>query len=461
MLKSWSETAYAVDSRAQVLKTASAHENSAASYRPAKFNVFQRLVRQWEGLHPYNGAQILKISGTVDLNLCREAWLGALDSLNLGVVCISDNAYGHRCLNGEATFHGVVLCPEGTEMDGWLSQELNHRFEPGGGVPFRPFVIQEKEYFWMGLVYQHWVADSASIRMLMHEWFVRQYDPGKASRRSVRFDAGGYLSLFGGNRRASPATEVLLSSLRWQCRFKKARRIEDREKFQDMSLRFAAFRAPDGLIDPLRNAARRVGGTVNDIFLGAIAQVCDECVPALRRLRRRELAIGSIVDLRPISDRPLSDVFDLLLGFTCVSCSAKDLGHWPGLMKSITRQTQEQKCGGLPLASCLRMAAGLVVGKYYSRERVIEFYRKRVPLAGANSNVNLNRCWAGKYARGQLLDYVRAAPTGPMTPVVFTTTTLGDSLSLGLTYRSGIISPRQAGTIGDKFIGRLREIADS
>jgi len=453
MLKVWSETDYPAE------LTASRRAKIDSTPDRAKLNVFQRLVRQWEHIHPYNGAQILKIRGTADLQDCQKAWLDALDFLNLGVVSISQDAYHHRCLNGEAMYHGVVLCPEGTKLDNWISDQLNRPFDPAGGVPFRPFVIQEDGHFWMGLCYQHWVADSASIRILIHEWFVRQYDPSRASHRPVRFHAGGYLSLFGPQRGGCPPTEVLLSTLRWHSQFKKARRIEDREKFQDMSLRFARLNAPDGLIDPLRRAARRLGVTVNDLFLAAIAQVCDQCVPAERRLRRRELAIGSIVDLRPSAGQPLNDVFDLLLGFTSICCRTGHLEHWPELIQTVANQTRQQKRGGLPLASCLRMAYGLVVGKYFSREKVIEFYRKRVPLAGASSNVNLNRCWAGKYADCPVLDYIRVAPTGPMTPLVFATTTLGDHLSIGLTYRSAIIPPAQAAIIGQKFIARLREIA--
>ena len=289
----------------------------------------------------------------------------------------------------------------------------------------------------------------------------RQYDPSRASRRPVRFSPGGYLSLFGPQRGGCPPTEVLLSTLRWPAQFKKARRIEDREKFRDLSLRFAFLNAPAGLIERLRQVARRLDVTVNDLFLAAIAQVCDRGVPAQRRFRRRELAIGSIVDLRPHAGRPLSDVFDLLLGFTSICCRPADLNNWPQLIESVARQTRRQKRGGLPLASCLRMAPGLFVGKYLSREKVIEFYRKRsVPLAGANSNVNLNRCWAARYADHPVLDYIRVAPTGPMTPVVFATTTLGNQLSVGLTYRSAIITPAQAAIIGRKFIARLGEIAD-
>jgi NRPS condensation-like uncharacterized protein len=226
-----------------------------------------------------------------------------------------------------------------------------------------------------------------------------------------------------------------------------------------MSLKFAVLNTPRGLIDPLRRTARRLGVTVNDLFLAAIAQVCDECVPAEHRLRRRELAIGSIVDLRPSSDQPLNDVFDLLLGFTSICCQTIHLNHWPQLIESVAKQTRQQKRCGLPLASCLRMAYGLVVGKYLSREKVIEFYRKRVPLAGANSNVNLNRCWAAKYSGNPVLDYIRVAPTGPMTPLVFATTTLGSHLSIGLTYRSALIPPAQAAVIAQKFIARLTDIA--
>ncbi len=453
MLKLWSQTDYPPQ------LTPPPHAHSDSKRDSTRFNVFQRLVRQWENLHPYNGAQILKIHGTVDLDLCRRSWLDALDFLNLGVVSVSQGSYHHRCLNGEAIYHGVVLCPEGTQLEKWISDDLNRPFDPPGGVPFRPFVIQEKGHFWMGVCYQHWVADSASIRMLIHEWFVRQYDPSRAAHRPIRFSPGGYLSLFGPQRNGCTPTEVLLSTLRWHTQFKKARRIEDRDKFQDLSLKFTVLNTPPGLIDPLRRAARRLGVTVNDLFLAAIAQVCDQCVPAERRHRRRELAIGSIVDLRPSADQPLNNVFDLLLGFTSICCKNNQLNHWPELIESVAKQTRQQKRCGLPLASCLRMAYGLVVGKYFSREDVIEFYRKRVPLAGASSNVNLNRCWAAKYSGNPVLDYIRVAPTGPMTPLVFATTTLGSQLSIALTYRSAILPPSQAEIISQKFITRLTEIA--
>ena len=98
-------------------------------------------------------------------------------------------------------------------------------------------------------------------------------------KRPARIHAGGYLSLFGPQRDGWQAAGVLLSSLRWHSQFRRARRIEDREKFQDMSQSFFLLDAQEGLIDRLRGSARATGATVNDVFLAAIAQVCDQYGP--------------------------------------------------------------------------------------------------------------------------------------------------------------------------------------
>jgi hypothetical protein len=424
-------------------------------------NVFQRLVRQWESLHPYNGAQVLKIEGEVDLQLCRSAWLDALAALNLGVVSIQKNSYRYRRMNGEAIYHGVAECPAGTRLEEWISSEMNRPFDDGQGVPFRPFVIRESGHFWMGLCYQHWVADSTSIRMLIHEWFARQFKLEAAINRPLRIHAGGYLSLFGPHCPRSRPGSALAATMRWHEEFRRVRRIEDPVGFRDMAMGFELFNAPPGLIDSVCKSARSAGAKVNDLFLAAIARVCDEFVPAEAKFRRRQLAIGSIADLRPSAGKPVGDVFDLLLGFAVVRCKAHEMNDWRKLVGAIARQTQDQKLGALPLSSFMRMGIGLIAGKWLSREKVMEFYRKRVSLAGANSNVNVNRCWAGKYAGCRLLDYVRVAPTGPMTPLVFATTTFGSNLSVGLTYRPAIVPAETARRAGARFIEYLHEISTS
>ena len=77
------------------------------------------------------------------------------------------------------------------------------------------------------------------------------------------------------------------------------------------------------------------------------------------------------------------------------------------------------------------MVVGLTIGRLLGRDKMVEFYRKRMPLAGGISNVNLNRSWAGEFHPEPLLDYIRVSPTGPLMPLVFTPTTLGKKMHLG------------------------------
>lgn len=453
MLKSWSET----DRLSPKAKAIPSSKSDAG--RGIRLNVFQRLARQWDLLHPYNGAQALRIRGEADVDALRAAWHDAMESMGLGEVRIAQDSYRYYCLNGQAIHHSVVQVPAGTSLEDWISQEINRPFDADGAVPFRPFVIQDQGHYWMGICYQHWVADSASVRMLMREWFVRVFDPKSASRGPIRTWAGGYLRLFGPHREGWRTAEAILSSLRWHSQFRRARRIEDPQMFGNMSVRFRMIDAPANLVAPLCTAAKRLGVTVNDLFLAAIAESCNRFVPAPRRYRRRDLAIGTIVDLRPRADQPIDDVFNLFLGFTSVCCRPAHLAKWETLLSAVSTQTQRQKRAGLPLASWIRMIAGLVAGRYLSREDVVDFYRKRVSLAGANSNVNLNGSWASRYHPGLLEQYVRVAPTGPMTPLVFAMTTMGSELSIGLTYRPAILPPDRAGMLAEAFLKRISDVA--
>jgi hypothetical protein len=56
-----------------------------------------------------------------------------------------------------------------------------------------------------------------------------------------------------------------------------------------------------------------------------------------------------------------------------------------------------------------------------------------------------------QYHPDPLLEYIRVSPTGPMMPVVFTTTTLGNQLHFGLSTRDSIVPPHDAQALADAF----------
>src|SRR5437868_2338323 len=103
---------------------------------PASLNVFQKLARQWDVIHPYNAAQILKIEGTPDADLWQNAWHDALNDLGLGKVKLAGQHYRYECLNGEMSQYGVQIFargekggPAGIKLEDHISEQLNRRFD--------------------------------------------------------------------------------------------------------------------------------------------------------------------------------------------------------------------------------------------------------------------------------------------------------------------------------------------
>jgi hypothetical protein len=311
------------------------------------------------------------------------------------------------------------------------------------------------------------VADSASIRALLREWFCRVYDPRAARRRPLRVATNGYWPAFGPSARGWKLDDGLLTSLRWSSRLKRARRI-NAPGFDDYRTHFTTHRLPDGMVEPLLAASRAAGVTLNDVFLAAVAEVCAAHGCLERARRRQDVALGCIVDLRARAreggaggarDGAMSDVFGLFLGFTSVLCRPRDLRAWDRLVQSVAAQSRAHKRAGVPEASMIRMLAGLVAHRLLGPEKVKQFYRKRIPLAGGVSNVNLNGSWPQRYHPAPLLDYVRVSPSGPMMPLVFTPTTLGKRLNFGLTCRSSVVPPERAEAMSRTFADRLMRVA--
>jgi len=427
--------------------------------QPGRLNVFQRLVRQWDGLHPYNAAQALKITGQADREAVSAAWHEALASLGLGRVRVSGGEYRFEYLNGDASEHSPRWVDPALGVQAWLEQEMNRPFHADGDMPFRPFVIQHGDYHWMGVAYQHWVADSYSIRLLLGQWFALLYDPAAVRPEPAQIGGGGYGKLFGPQRGQWRLTEAVLASLRWSAKTSRLRRIDPGAKAENLDSGLKILQLPRGLIERIAASAHDRGVTVNDVFLAAIAQACARYGPMRRTRRRRDLAVGSIVDLRRDSCEDLSGVFDLLLGFTGVICRLAQLRDFDRLLTAVAAQTRQQKANGHAQASVLRMLVALGVGRRLSASRLLTFYRKRCSFAGATSNLNLNGSWAGRYAGQPLLDYLRVAPTGPVTPIVLATTTLGEGMNIAMTYRRALLTPEMVDGIADSIVKRLKEFA--
>jgi hypothetical protein len=226
----------------------------------------------------------------------------------------------------------------------------------------------------------------------------------------------------------------------------------------DHDTRFQLIEARPGLITQIRAVARSRKVKVNDIILAALAEACAKYVPLQPRRNRRDVAVGSVVDLRPYGPPGLSNTFGLFLGFTNVICQPAELRDFNRLLYAVAKQTRHQKSTGVAQASLMWMGAAMFIGLLSKPDELYHFYRKELPLAGGSSNVDLTQTWAADYHPAPLLEYIRISPTGPMTPLAVTTTTLRDHFHLGITHRTGLIPSEKAAAIAKMCMDRLESL---
>jgi hypothetical protein len=428
----------------------------------ARLNVFQMLVRKWEAHHPYNAAQALRIAGSADVSAWTAAWGECLATSGLGRV-VSDQRY----YRFERAGDGGVACAaiaDRCAFDEQMSQQLNRRFDPQE-LPLRPMLLTcaqgaGGETFYAVIVYRHWIADSVSIRMLLGDWLERVRHPGAGRSSAFRLPPRGYWGAMGPARNGWDGVEAFLNMARRHTRLRQARKVAS-TNLADPRTGFMTLAAPAGLADGLRRYARSRRVTVNDLLLASLAEACALHVPMQYRAKRRDLAVGSIVDLRRYCREDLSNTFGLYLGFTNVVCRPEHWRDFERLLRVVTAQTHHQKSDGVLASSIMWLTVALALGRLGRADDIYHFYRKELPLAGGLSNVHVDGAWPGESERALVLEYLRVSPTGPMTPVAFTVTTVRDRMSLGLTHRGGLIPAERAAAFGRTLMGRLTGLAEA
>jgi hypothetical protein len=94
--------------------------------------------------------------------------------------------------------------------------------------------------------------------------------------------------------------------------------------------------------------------------------------------------------------------------------------------------------------------------KLFSPGRQKKFYAKNYPLWAGITNMNLNSVW-DETDPNSPLDYFRAVSTGPVAPLVLSVTTIGDRVSVGVSYRVAVFSKSDISDLQCRFRQHLEE----
>ncbi len=417
----------------------------------APLNVFQQTQSLWEKDHPYNAAQFATLTLNFPLARLTETFNQAVNDLGLGTFVRVDNRYWIDRVD----YTSKSVC-EAVDLESLLAKELNRAFDPLASFPLRPFVTTESHQQTLGVVYQHWVADSVSVRIFMRAWLSRLLDRPDLRPQKIRLDNLGTLARFSPASSGWSVIQHALDVIGFTRTMKRMRRVESAST--DQTVATLVHTMETGAVDRIRTASRQLGVTVGDLFLAASAEACAIHGPNFASKRRTNLAIGTIVDLRNRHPHLDDRIFSLFLGFMVSDFRSTDFDSFQLIVHraKLLRQTQNHKRSAE--ASQLRMWIGQQIARRLPKYERLEFYRKRFPLAGGISNVNLTNSWLGSLTPNPIIRYHRVSPTGPLMPIVFTPTTLGQELSLCCTYKTVLLTRDRATQIVNTMIDRLTNL---
>jgi hypothetical protein len=395
-------------------------------------------MKCWATLGPYNAIDLMRLPGRADADRWRAAAAQPMAELGLALPEKIETVY--------------------SELIGGITSELNKPFAQGD-PPLRFFLVDDgSEGHYFGATFDHWIADSPSFRFVTRRVLEKYEAPGVPSTLPpLQVCKKRFSALFG----SASLPSAIVECARTYLQHIRAYRINIREPL-DLAAGFQHVRLPDGLIHSISEQARKLGVTVNDIFLAAAAQTMGYYIEqdqAGKRgrffcLSRDRVAVATAVDIRPLASEPLDFQFGCFLSYFTVYVKNPEARPLQKVAKEISAHTSEMKSRRQTLRffQNFRIAARCWDIFRTPRQRAMMIHRV-APTLGGISNVNLTDTWIGKDAR--ILDYIRVSPTGPLVPAVFTLTTIGGRLGLCFTHRKSVFTDAQAKGIVANMVDRL------
>ncbi|MEI7766477.1 MAG: hypothetical protein WCJ97_03465 [Phycisphaerae bacterium] len=433
-----------------------------------RLNDFQSLMRRWNTLHPYSAGQVMQISGPCLLPRWQQAITEIMSETGLGIPSVTPD--------GKTVFFAPVKQYDISECDDWLV-ESNRLLN----IPFRStepcvrfFVcLGSDDSHYLGAIYDHWIADSYSMRLLMARVFAHyrrgEKDP---SLPVLQLDHHQFWDIYARNLRWPRWIHSYSQGLKNMFRNRYNYRLH-----QEQPLNFHSTmlhrQLPDGLINRVHKFAKAQGASVNDAFVAALARAMGRLTASRRytkrsrpwRRPRAAVGIGTIADIRKLSTEPMEHIFGLHLASFNHILNRPEATPITEVLRQTLAHSERVRTQNLTIKGASALALARRWWDRYSKPvHKAQILYKVVPTIGGLSNVNMTGSWVDPKQQDptgpRVLDYLRISPTGPLLPLVFTLTTIGPRLSLCVTWRdtvlnNGVYSEADLRHVVDDFVVEL------
>jgi hypothetical protein len=403
-----------------------------------RLNLFQASMVRWRELHPYNAVHVLRVALPLTLSDLQQAIDNVLTRFGLTGFNL-DVANRRFEYEGGAARAPVRLLKAGNDpaetLRAEIERELNAPFARDGRIdPFRFFALDRGGCFDLGLGYDHVVAAGDSIVALIKA-IAEQYGGGAA------LSAPGAPNLYPptyGHLFLRQMLPLLIGLRRIPANVASFRRaFRPRYPYGNAgTIAFTRVGIGRTGLAALRRAAKDWDVTVNDLLLAMLLQMLSPLTEERRgQSRRKELAVASIVNIRGDCGAGARGAFGQFLSSFHVAHPVPPGVSLEDLARAVRFETARVKREKLYLQTLFAMAAGGLAWQYLSPERRVRFHGKAYPVWGGVSSVNVDALWRPVAAETAAPEYVRAVPTGPLSPLVLAATTAAGMLEIGISFR--------------------------
>jgi hypothetical protein len=408
--------------------------------RWTRLNFFQRMMLRWRELHPYNAVHAVRVPVSLEPECLRACIAERLELLGLTGLAVDQRRWRFRYEGGPAAVDLTVAFAASdphAELSRTIEREINRPFPPAQREnPFRFFAIDEGDAFQLVLVYDHYVASGDSLARLL-TGIACSIAKSEATRptKSMGLHSDTYRSVV--LRHPLGVIRAILGLPRMVA---KARRAY-RPRYASVVDTYNAYkyvRIGPPQLNALLSTAKAYGVSLNELMMACLLLALSPLAAERRGGRRRnELAIASILNMRRDFRPEAREAMSPFLAAIRVSHTVPDGIGLRQLAQDVHVEVARLRQGRVYLQSLMALGVSAMLWPWLSDAKRGGLYAKHFPVWAGITSLNVNAIWVGANCTcASRFDYVRAAPTGPLCPMVFAVTTANDLLHVGITFRT-------------------------
>lgn len=431
---------------------------------PVKLNYFQRLMWHWSQLAAYNAVHLIQLSGVPDVKRWREVAITTFNEIGLGYPLFhSDKSVSFTPLS-------ALQIETPFSLEQHINQELNRTFV-NDELPLRIFIVAEENAYYLGVTYNHWVADAYAIRIMMMR-MVARYRNDHVLPSSLLFPTSSFGKLFRKHLGRLPGMLWIAEMCRSIKQFYHAYRLPLKDK-----LDFRCGHITETLLEQevthIKSYCKKIQVNLNDVCIAVLAKMMGE-FSAQKRYReksqrwggkRDRIAISTVADIRYTADQPMDHILGQYLSSYTLVLPSPETIPLDSLAQKIYRHTSGIKNSSRIVRSHYNFHTALKLWKYAKNiKRRAELFYKHSPICAGISNVYVQNDGLlpdSETTQTKVLEYWRASPTGPLLPLVFSITTFRRKMKVCLVYRCTAIGEQDARHLCKSFCEELKKLGVS